>query len=139
MKLDREHEISAALLRPTEAGSARSVGHGILAAFLHSAVIRSRKFCSMRIRNLLFHRATLRLSSLIVLLSLPFPSSALDDPASVEVACPFIAHIVLHDYDGAHVPVSSWRRAGRAAPISTCRPRTARPASMRARPCGYCP
>ena len=56
----------------------------------------------MRIRNLLLHRATLRLSSLIVLLSLPFPSSALDDPASVEVACPFIAHVVLHDYDGAH-------------------------------------
>jgi len=57
----------------------------------------------MRIRNLLLRRATLRLSSFLVLLSLPFTSSALEDPDSVEVACPtFIAHIVLHDYDGAH-------------------------------------
>jgi len=61
----------------------------------------------MRIRNLLLHRATLRLSSLLVLLSLSFPSSALEDPDSVEVACPtFIAHIVLHDYDGAHAVTS---------------------------------
>jgi hypothetical protein len=60
----------------------------------------------MRIRNLLFQRAPLRYSCLLLLLlllSLPRASTALDDPESVAAVCPgFIAHIVLYDYDGAH-------------------------------------
>jgi hypothetical protein len=58
----------------------------------------------MRIRNLLLQRAPLRYSCLLLLLSLPRPSTALDDPASVAAACPgLVAHIVLTDYDGVHV------------------------------------
>lgn len=58
----------------------------------------------MRIQDFLLHRTTLRFSSLLLLLSLPLPSAALDDPAIVEaVPCPsLIAHVVLYDYDGAH-------------------------------------
>lgn len=58
----------------------------------------------MRIHDVLLHRTSLRFSFPLLLLSLPFPSAALDDPANVEaVPCPsLIAHIVLYDYDGAH-------------------------------------